>query len=260
MTEKPEAATKRRIGRLGLLRLLARSFYFQSGWNYETLQAAGFAYIIFPVGRRLSLMKGVSRDFAERHVALFNTNPVLASYIIGAVARMEEDAASGLRTAGEIEAAKSYLSVPLAAAGDRFFWATLRPFSGMVGVIVAGVAGWTGALVMLGLYNIFHLYYRVKGVFRGYALGPDVAVEVSKLRLVRLSGRVGLLAAFLLGVFIVAAGVCWSHGSFERTFAVCSAVAVVTGVLPEAFQKRITEIALAVAAAGFILTAGGILG
>ncbi len=256
----PPSVPPGRIGTGGVLGLLARSFYLQSGWNYQTLQAAGFAYALFPVGRKLSRAGGVPEGFAERHVAVFNTNPVLASYVIGAVARMEEEVAAGARDAREVGETKTYLSVPLAAVGDRFFWATLRPFSGLLGIVVAGAAGWPGALVMLALYNAFHLYYRARGVFRGYALGAAVVDEISRLNLVKLSDRLGGLAAFLTGVFLVSAGLSWSEGTFNPKFGIFAAVAVITGVLPQAFHKRITEVVLALGVLGLALTALGLLG
>jgi mannose/fructose/N-acetylgalactosamine-specific phosphotransferase system component IID len=252
--------SEKRIGKTAVLGLLARSFYLQSAWNYETLQAPGFAYALFPVGRELSAGGDVPQQFAERHVTLFNTNPILASYVIGTVARMEEEVAAGRLTGDDVVAMKSALSVPLAAAGDRFFWATLRPFAGMVGVLVAGAAGSAGALVLLALYNIFHLYYRARGVVRGYALGAGIVSEILRLNLVSLSAQLGLMGAFVLGVLFVAAGLCWSGGTFGPGFAVFAATGVLVGVLPEGFQKRITEIALCVGGAGYVLTALGILG
>jgi len=252
--------SQKRIGKAGVLGLLARSFYIQAAWNYETLQATGFAHALFPVGRKLSEKGEVPREFAERHLALFNTNPIMASYVIGAVARMEEDVAGGRSSGEEVTAMKNALAVPLAAAGDRFFWATLRPLAGMLGLVVAGVAGAVGAIVLLVVYNLFHLYFRARGVFKGYALGPGVVGEVLHLNLVGLSAQLGLIGAFVLGVLFVAAGLRWSGGSLGPAFAFFAAVGVVVGLLPDAFQKRITEVALCVGGAGYVLTVLGVLG
>ena len=252
--------SRKRIGKAGVLGLLARSFYLQAAWNYETLQAPGFAHALFPVGRRLSEKGRVPGQFAERHTALFNTNPVLASYVIGTTARMEEEVAAGRSTGEDVVAMKNALAVPLAAAGDRFFWATLRPLAGMLGVLVAGAAGVAGALVLLAVYNLFHFYYRARGVLRGYALGPGVVSEVLRLNLVGLSAQLGLIGAFVVGVLFVAAGLSWAGGSVGPGFAVFAATGVVVGVLPEGFQKRITELALCAGGAGYVLTVLGFLG
>ena len=252
--------SEKRIGRAGVLGLLARSFYLQAAWNYETLQAPGFAHALFPVGRKLSAGGKVPPEFARRHAALFNTNPVMASYVIGTAARMEEEVAAGRATADDVVAMKSALAVPLAAAGDRFFWATLRPLAGMLGVLAAGAAGVAGALVLLAVYNAFHLYYRARGVVKGYALGSGIVNEVLRLNLVGLSAQLGLIGAFALGMLFVAAGLGWTGGTIGPTFLVFAVAGVVVGVLPDGFQKRITEVALCAGGAGYLLTALGILG
>ena len=252
--------SQKRIGKAAVLGLLARSFYLQAAWNYQSLQATGFAHALFPVGRKLSEKGEVPPEFAERHLTLFNTNPILASYVIGTSARMEEDVSAGSSRGEDVAAMKSALAVPLAAAGDRFFWATLRPLAGMLGLLVAGVAGISGALVLLVIYNLFHVYYRARGVFRGYALGPGVVSEVLHLNLVGLSAQLGLIGAFVLGVLFVAAGLRWTGGSVGAAFAGFVAVGVVVGLLSDGFQKRITEVALCVGGAGYVLTALGLLG
>jgi mannose/fructose/N-acetylgalactosamine-specific phosphotransferase system component IID len=252
--------SQKRIGRAGVLGLLARSFYLQAAWNYEALQAPGFAHALFPVGRRLSQDGRVSPEFAQRHTALFNTNPIMASYVIGTVARMEEEVAAGSSTGEDVVAMKNALAVPLAAAGDRFFWATLRPLAGVLGVLVAGAAGVAGALVLLAVYNLFHLYYRARGVLRGYALGSGIVSEVLGLNLVSLSAQLGLVGAFAVGVVFVAAGLSLTEGSLGAAFAVFAATGAVVGVLPDGFQRRVTEVALVAGGAGYVLTVMGLLG
>jgi len=248
------------IGRAGVAQLVLRSLFLQAAWNYEGLQTLGFAYIMFPVARRLTSGEAVPKEFLARHTALFNTNPILASYIIGAAAKLEEEHEAGLRSAADIEVLKSSLAVPLAAIGDRFFWATLRPFSGVVGILIAGSFGLLGAVTLLVLYNVFHLYYRVKGVIRGYALGATVVGEIPKLGLMRLSQVVGWLGAVALGVLVIGAGYAWTIGWRREALFLFPLIVIATGLLPESFQKRITEIAIAVGAAGAILTAVGVLG
>jgi PTS system mannose-specific IID component len=248
------------IGKPGLLALLVRSFYLQTAWNYESLQALGFAYTMAPVARRLAEGRKATREFFERHLTLFNTNPVLASYIIGATARLEEGYAEGRTSSAEVEALKSALAAPLASVGDRFFWAGLRPFAGLLGVLAAGIIGWWGALVLLLTYNAFHLCYRVRGVLRGYALGASVVSEISRLRVPRLSQHVGWIGAFALGMLLVIATHGWQLSWRREAIFVLPPIALACGLLPESYRKRITEIAIAVGVLVLLLTAGGLLG
>lgn len=251
---------ERNIGRLGVVRLVLRSFYLQAAWNYEGLQALGFAYVMFPVARKLAHGRTVAAEFAARHLNLFNTNPVLASYVIGATAKLEEEYEEGRGGAADIVTLKNSLSVPLAAIGDRFFWANLRPLSGLLGVLVAGGAGALGAIVLLIVYDVFHIYYRVKGVFSGYALGAGIVGEIAKLRLMKLSETVGWLGAAMLGILLVVRAYAWKGEWRGEALLLFPLVAVASGLLPEFFQKRITEIAIAVSVAGLLLTAAGVFG
>ncbi|MCX5800541.1 MAG: PTS system mannose/fructose/sorbose family transporter subunit IID [Candidatus Eisenbacteria bacterium] len=251
---------ERNLGKLDLVRLVLRSFYLQAAWNYEGLQTLGFAYVMFPVARKLGCGTTATREFAVRHLRLFNTNPVLASYIIGATAKLEEERERGKVSAADVEALKSSLAVPLAAVGDRFFWASMRPLSGMLGVLIAGGFGVLGAVALLVLYNVFHIYYRVKGVLRGYTLGAGVVGEIPKLRLMTLSRTVGWVGAATAGILLVGVVHAWSGGWKREALLLLPVVAIASGLLRESFQKRITEVAIAVGAAGLVLTASGIFG
>ncbi len=76
------------------------------------------------------------RRSSQRHLGFFNTNPVLASYVLGAAAAAElrDRTRAGPAEARELKRA---LSGPLGMAGDALFWAALRPLAGFLGVLAA---------------------------------------------------------------------------------------------------------------------------
>jgi mannose/fructose/N-acetylgalactosamine-specific phosphotransferase system component IID len=255
--------SEKSIGKSGLVRLILRSFYLQAAWSYDGLQTLGFVYVMSPVARKLASGRDAVQEFVARHLTLFNTNPVLASYIIGATAKLEEEYERGQRSGTDVEVLKSSLTVPLAAMGDRFFWANMRPLSGMLGALVALVAhrfGFLGAVVLLVLYNVFHIYYRVKGVLRGYVLGAGVVGEVSKLRFMKLSAAAGWLGVVIMGVLLVGVTYAWKTGWKREAMFLFPLIAILSGLLRESFQKRITEFAIAAGVAGLLLTASGVFG
>ena len=89
---------------------------------------------------------------------------------------------------------------PMAAIGDSFFWASLRPFVA-VWAIVGLLSGFVWAPVgFLVLYNVFHLAVRVYGLWTGYSAGQEVCTRIHGLSLVRLSGAMHYLAAGFIGV------------------------------------------------------------
>lgn len=204
--------------------LIARSLALQAAWSFERMQSVGFAAALAGEGRRLT--KGApdaARAFLERHLGYFNTNPAMASYLLGAAMKLEEAAAAG--EPGALEALarfKRAAVTTLASWGDQLFWATLRPVATVFGVLVAwlllrvgagggeaspfpaltpvAAAGW-GAAAYLIVYNAAHLHYRVRGVGEGYRWGAAVAARVGRSPVRRLPGRLraaGLLATGLL--------------------------------------------------------------
>ena len=91
---------------------------------------------------------------------------------------------------------------PMAAIGDSFFWASLKPFGAALAVagILSDVA-WA-PLVFLLLYNLFHLVVRSYGLFAGYRSAEHIIERLERLELVRLADRLHVV----VGVFIGASG------------------------------------------------------
>ena len=81
-----------RLERRDLLASFWRYFWsFQISWNYERMQALGFAYAMEPVLRKLFPNDADYEAALERHLVFFNTNPVVgAPLIIGSAIAMEE--------------------------------------------------------------------------------------------------------------------------------------------------------------------------
>lgn len=181
--------------------VVARSFLLQALWNRERMQGQGFAFALRPVARRLAGREGEAAWLA-RHLGYFNTHPVMASYALGAVARLEEDRAAGLGPdEPTLDRVKASLGPALAAVGDPLFWSTLRPFAAATGVwaVLSGSA-W-GPMWFLLLYNLLHLPLRVRGVFRARRLGLEGLGERMRRRLGRVSSGLhvaGVVAAAAL--------------------------------------------------------------
>ena len=186
------------MGTLLLLRVLWRSFFIQAATNYERMQNVGFAFCMAPALRRL-YQGDALRDALKRHLEFFNTHPYMAGALIGASIRLEEQVARGERSPDDVRNFKRYMMGPMAAIGDSFFWASLRPF----------VAAWTIMGVLSGilwaplgflvLFNACHLSIRVYGLFVGYRDGEQVCERIHRLSLVRFAERSHYLAAIFLG-------------------------------------------------------------
>jgi mannose/fructose/N-acetylgalactosamine-specific phosphotransferase system component IID len=137
------------------------------------MQNVGFCFAVLPMARGLDREEGALRRFLLRHLGLFNTNPALASYVLGSVA-----AAEARGDVESVEGIKKGLSGPLGMSGDALLWGAARPFAGLVSVLLLQFRIEWAPFVLLGLYNIPHLLLRVRGVIAGAVGGPTAAGEV----------------------------------------------------------------------------------
>jgi len=192
------------MGRLAgsvLRRMAARTLLLQATFNYERQQGLGWAWALQPALERLYPDAAERRERLAGHTAYFNTQPTLASLALGVVAGLEEQCAAGEGPdAGAMTRIKSVLGSSLAALGDRLFWLTLRPFAACLGVLVALGGSWLGAVVLWACYNSLHLGVRLLGVGWGYRLGTAVLGEAQRRRFERLTDRIAVLGAMLVGV------------------------------------------------------------
>ena len=218
------------LGRGTLLEMGLRANLLQAAWNFERQQGLGWAFALAPALRALYPARAARLERLAEHTAYFNTQPTLASFALGAAARVEEERALGTGgDAASMARLKSVLGSTFAALGDRLFWFSLRPFAAAVGVLVAMTHpshGW-GALALWLVYALPHLTMRFGGVAWGYAAGPAVLSGVFRDRLEAAVRWMALLGCVVLGVALAWA---LAPGGEPRPIAVQCALAVGLGV------------------------------
>jgi PTS system mannose-specific IID component len=263
--------TRPRLRSRDLARASSRSLYLQAFFTPDRMQGIGFLFSILPVLDRL--YAGEERAAAlRRHSGYFNTHPVLAGHVLGAVARLEERRARGEDVPAErIETVKRGLASPLAALGDPLFWVTLRPLAGLVGVLALGFlpgAEVSGPdlrvllcpLAVLLTYNAVALPFRATGVSRGYALADRPLELVRSLRLAewrRMLERAGAFVWGAVGALVLAVlAESLSHtrpGGAAHVLPLAAGAAAALGVLGR-WPGRLVEAALAAVALATLLS------
>lgn len=170
-----------RIRRRDLAQIFIRSFVVQGSWNFRKMLALGFCYAALPICNRLYKSDQEKKiQFVRRHLEFFNVHPYFAGWCLGAVAKLEEqNLVQGWPDEKPIIVFKNRLSGILSALGDKLFWSLVKPFAGLIGVITALFANYLAIFLFLFLYNLFHLYFRFKGVIIGYIKGFDIVSNVS---------------------------------------------------------------------------------
>src|SRR5438067_2824427 len=81
-----------KLERRDLLASFWRYFWsFQISWNYERMQALGFCWAMIPVLRYLYRDDKTFAEAMQRHLAFFNTSPIIGGpFILGSTIAMEE--------------------------------------------------------------------------------------------------------------------------------------------------------------------------
>lgn len=163
------------------------------------MQTLGFAYAMLPALRKLYPDDNELTARINLHLEYFNTQPYFASFILGAVVRLEEERASGRNRDADVRGLKSVLMASLGAMGDSFFWGALKPFAVAVAVAVFFAGLWWAPLVFLVTYNIWHVGLRAWLLFLGYESGGDAVSLVGEFNFTKLARSLKILSLSLLG-------------------------------------------------------------
>lgn len=153
------------------LKVMLRSFFLETLWNYDKFQNVGFVFCLYPVLKWLYPDSSEVKSAAWRHLESVNTHPSMGPLLVGLTARLERDAGPVA-----VMVYRRRVMTTLAAHGDRIFWGHVKPMAALSGVLLTlGFAGSVaGSIAALIVYNIPNLYVRVTGFPKGWRKGLEV--------------------------------------------------------------------------------------
>ncbi len=189
---------------IDLIRVWWRAFFIQSTWNNERMMNLGFCFCLLPRMPKLFNTESEKYKFVKRHMEYFNTHPYMASFIIGAVLKMEESGAgSASVNLDQINKFKQRLSGPLGAVGDQLFWKQIKCVATFIGILCYILfQNAYGVILFLLIYNLPHLVIQTRGLWLGYRLGENLIKKFSfKIFFDYIKGF-EKLAIFLIGVLM----------------------------------------------------------
>jgi len=183
-----------------------RSLILQASWNDQRMQNLGLLATLAPLLRHLDLDRNQLRQTCRRYYGFFNTNPYLASYVIGGLLRLENDMASGTAVPERmVTGFRDTLARACGSLGDQLFWLGLRPAVMLTACGMAVFWNWQAGLVPVVLFALGQLLFRRRGLNLGYSLGPDVVDVISRPlwhRAIAWARRVALaLTGILAGLY-----------------------------------------------------------
>ena len=187
-----------------LVSIFIRSNFLLGSFNFERMQAIGFCVSLIPA------LKKLYKDDPEkykrslkRHLEFFNTQPFLATPIMGIIAAMEEKKANGADISeGTLSGVKVGLIGPLAGVGDPIFWGTLRPVLAALGAGIALTGSIIGPLIFFVAFNVIRLLTNWYGVMYGYDKGTELVDEMGGNKMRYLTEGSSVLGLLVMGALV----------------------------------------------------------
>lgn len=206
-----------RLERRDLLASFWRYFWsFQISWNYERMQALGFAYAMEPVLRKLFPNDADYEEALARHLVFFNTNPVVgAPLIIGSAIAMEEAGAPA-----SAEGVKVALMGPLAGVGDTIIWALYNSIIFTIGASLALQQNILGPIFVVVMVAIPYTVVRYWQFMWAYGQGKALATSLASGMLERVTEGATILGLIVIGGFIPSIVHLVVKGSYSQTLTV----------------------------------------
>lgn len=142
-------------------------------WNYERMQAAGYAYSMVPVINELYDDNEERCRNLERHMVFYNTNPWTSALIFGADLALEED------YQGEVgDSLKVALMGPLAGIGDTISAVILTPIFSIITASLAQEQNYLSLLTAI-IPSLFTFVIRWPIANYAYKKGTAIMSDVA---------------------------------------------------------------------------------
>ncbi|MET8850875.1 PTS system mannose/fructose/sorbose family transporter subunit IID [Amycolatopsis sp. NPDC004625] len=197
--EAEEPAADPRLTKQDLRRAFRRYFWSsQISWNYERMQALGFAYSMEPVLRRLYPEKADYVAGLQRHLQFFNTSVLVGGpLILGSSVALEEAG-----TPKSAASTKVALMGPLAGIGDTVVFALYNSIVFTMGASWALQGNWLGPVFAAVMVLVPYALIRRWQFGFAYREGRRLAGHLAAGALARVAQGATVLGFVVLGGFI----------------------------------------------------------
>lgn len=186
------------ITKKDLWKVTFRHYFMNSTYNYNSGQASGIVYELYPALRKIYKNDNDLEKSIDNHFKYYNCHPWLSAIITGATLAMEEK--DGLESLEAVQNLKVGLMGPFSGVGDTIIWVMLPTILGSI----AGSMGKQGSPI--GMY-IFLLTYFVLFILRsylyfiGYNSGTKLVTELGN-KLSAFTDAVSVLGIMIVGSII----------------------------------------------------------
>jgi mannose/fructose/N-acetylgalactosamine-specific phosphotransferase system component IID/mannose/fructose/N-acetylgalactosamine-specific phosphotransferase system component IIC len=169
----------------------------QISWNYERMQALGYAWSIAPILKKVYPGKDEYFAALKRHMVFYNTAPMVGSpTIFGADCALEEKRQSEVG-----DSLKVALMGPFAGIGDTVMAILMKPIFAVFAASMA-LAGSVGGAWLMLLLGFTWFGFAFPGFWLGHRQGLGLVRQVSSGAITRITDMASTAALFIMGGFI----------------------------------------------------------
>ena len=173
-----------------------RGLFMEGNFNFERMQAGGFAYSIVPALKKIhGDNKADLAKALKNHLQFFNASPKLFTFLLGTAIAMEENK----EKPSTVNVMKVAGMGPTGGIGDAIDHMTLMPLTLALGASIAMEGSIAGPFVFFFLYQIVHFAVYFGLMFMGYKAGTAAMVNMSD------STEKLAKAANIMGIFVIGA-------------------------------------------------------
>ncbi len=108
-----------------LNRMVWRSYWLQSSFNYEAMQSGGWLFAMVPGLEKVHTNKNDLAASMYHNLDFINTHPFLVTFVMGIVLSLEQNKVD----TQTIRSVRISAASPLGGIGDALFWLTLVPIT-----------------------------------------------------------------------------------------------------------------------------------
>ena len=174
-----------------------------SGQAQFNLVAIGIVVSMIPAIKRFYTKKEDQAEALTRHLEFFNTQPWVASSIMGVTAAMEREKAAGKDIdEAAITNVKVGLMGPLAGVGDPIYWGTARIVLAALGASLAVTGNILGPLLFFFGLTAIRWATRWYGFKYGYEKGTQIVTEAGGNTLQKITQGASVMGLFVMGALV----------------------------------------------------------
>ena len=184
-----------------LNRMVWRSYWLQSSFNYETMQSGGWLFAMVPGLEKVHTNKNDLAASMYHNLDFINTHPFLVTFVMGIVLSLEQNKLD----TQTIRAVRISAASPLGGIGDALFWLTLVPITAGITSNMAIEGNIAAPFIFLLIFNLAQAACRFGLMKWAYKVGTG-AIDALTANMQAFTRAASILGVFVVGALTVTMG------------------------------------------------------